>query len=326
MIARVADPSEVAAARRTATDFARASGFDETETGRIAIVATEMATNLLKHASAGDIVVGSFADRDGVGLELLALDKGPGIADLGVALADGYSTAGSPGNGLGAVRRQCDQFAIWSRPGLGTAVVARFQRQAPSGSVALGAIVEPYPGETAVGDGWVFGAAQSGPTLMMVDGSGHGPLAARVAEAATKEFESNPDRECRRLMEDIHRGLAPTRGAAVAIARVDMAQRLVRFVGVGNISGALYSQGALRRMVSHNGTAGHIAPRMQEFTYPWTGSATIILHSDGLSAKWDLDTYPGLATSHPSLIAGVLFRDYRRGRDDASIVVMRVAS
>jgi anti-sigma regulatory factor (Ser/Thr protein kinase) len=325
MIARVADPSEVSAARRAATDLARASGFDETATGRIAIVATEMATNLLKHASAGEIIVGNFADRDGAGLELLALDKGPGIADLGVALADGYSTAGSPGTGLGAVRRQCDQFAIWSRPGLGTAAVARFQRHGPSGSVALGAIVEPYPGETVAGDGWAFGAAASGPTLLMVDGSGHGPLATRAAEAATKAFQGNLDRECKRLMEDIHRGLAPTRGAAVAVARVDMAQRLVRFIGVGNISAALHSQGVVRRMVTHNGTAGHIAPRMQEFTYPWTGNATIILHSDGLSAKWDLDAYPGLATSHPSLIAGVLFRDYRRGRDDASIVVMRVA-
>jgi len=323
MIASIADPSQVSAARRAAADFARASGFDEMATGRIALVATEMATNLLKHAAAGEIVIDNFADRDGTGLELLSLDKGPGIADLGRALADGFSTAGSPGNGLGAVRRQCDQFAIWSRPGLGTAAVARFQRQGPSGSVALGAVVQPCPGEAVCGDGWAFGTPAAGPTLLMVDGSGHGPLAATAANAAAKVFEGNLSGDCSRLMEDIHRALAPTRGAAAAIARIDMAQRLVRFVGVGNIAAALVSQGFVRRMVSHNGTAGHIAPRIREFTYPWSGSATIILHSDGLSAKWDLDAYPGLAASHPSLIAGVLFRDHRRGRDDASIVVMR---
>jgi anti-sigma regulatory factor (Ser/Thr protein kinase) len=325
MIATIADPSQVSAARRAAADFARASGFDESAAGRIALVATEMATNLLKHATAGEIVIDNFADRDGAGLELLSLDKGPGIADLGRALADGFSTAGSSGNGLGAVRRQCDQFAIWSRPGLGTAAVARFQRRGPSGSVALGAIVQPYPGETAVGDGWMFDDIAAGPTLLMVDGSGHGPLAALAVTAARQAFESNPGLDCTRLMEDIHRALAPTRGAAVGLARIDLASRLVRFVGVGNISAALYSQGTLRRMVSHNGTAGHIAPRIREFTYPWGGDATVILHSDGLSAKWDLDAYPGLAASHPSLIAGVLFRDYRRGRDDASIVVMRAA-
>jgi anti-sigma regulatory factor (Ser/Thr protein kinase) len=325
MIATVADPSQVSSARRAATDFARASGFDEAVTGRIALVATEMATNLLKHAATGEIVIGNFSDRDGAGVELLSLDKGPGIADLGRALADGFSTAGSAGNGLGAVRRQCDRFAIWSRPGLGTAAVARFQRDAPSGSVALGAIVQPYPGETATGDGWAFAAPAPGPTLLMVDGSGHGPLAALAVAAATRAFENNLARDCARLMEDMHRALAPTRGAAVGVARVDMAARLVRFVGVGNIAGALCSQGAVRRMISHNGTAGHIAPRIREFTYPWSGDVTVILHSDGLSAKWDLDAYPGLAASHPSLIAGILFRDHRRGRDDASIVVMRAA-
>ena len=325
MIAGIADSSQVSAARRAAADFARASGFDEAATGRIALVATEMATNLLKHAAAGEIVIDNFSDRDGAGVELLSLDKGPGITDLGRALADGFSTAGSPGNGLGAVRRQCDQFAIWSRPGLGTAAVARFHRHGPSGSVALGAIVQPYPGETAAGDGWAFDAAAAAPTLLMVDGSGHGPLAALAVEAATKSFARSQSRECPSLMEDIHRALAPTRGAAVGIARIDMALRLVRFVGVGNITAALYSQGTVRRMISHNGTAGHIAPRIREFTYPWSGDATVILHSDGLSAKWDLDAYPGLAASHPSLIAGVLFRDHRRNRDDASIVVMRAA-
>jgi hypothetical protein len=171
----------------------------------------------------------------------------------------------------------------------------------------------------------MFDDIAAGPTLLMVDGSGHGPLAALAVTAARQAFESNPGLDCTRLMEDIHRALAPTRGAAVGLARIDLASRLVRFVGVGNISAALYSQGTLRRMVSHNGTAGHIAPRIREFTYPWGGDATVILHSDGLSAKWDLDAYPGLAASHPSLIAGVLFRDYRRGRDDASIVVMRAA-
>ena len=325
MIATIADQSQVSSARRAAADLARASGFDEAATGRIALVATEMATNLLKHAEAGEIVIDKFSDRDGAGVELLSLDKGPGIADLGRALADGFSTAGSAGNGLGAVRRQSDQFAIWSRPGLGTAAVARFHRNAACGSVALGAIVQPYPGETAVGDGWAFGAAPAGPTLLMADGSGHGPLAALAVAAATKAFHSNLGRDCTRLMEDIHHALAPTRGAAVGIARIDLAARLVRFVGVGNIAAALHSQGTARRMISHNGTAGHIAPRIREFTYPWSGDATVILHSDGLSGKWNLDAYPGLAASHPSLIAGVLFRDHRRGRDDASIVVMRAA-
>ena len=129
-----------------------------------------------------------------------------------------------------------------------------------------------------------------------------------------------------RLMETIHRALAPTRGAAVAVARVDRSARLVRFSGVGNISAALVSEGATKRMVSLNGTAGHIAPRMREFTYPYSGAPTLILHSDGVSAKWDLAAYPGLASCRPSIIAGLLSRDFRRTNDDALIVVLRVAA
>jgi anti-sigma regulatory factor (Ser/Thr protein kinase) len=324
MIAAIADPSQVAEARRTAVQLAQARGLGEVARGRVALVATEMATNLLKHAGKGEIVIAGFADRDGVGVELLSLDSGPGIADVGRALADGFSTAGSPGTGLGAIRRQADDFAIWSRPGLGMVAMARFRAGAGSGEIRLGAVTEPFPGERVSGDGWDVAIAADGPTLMMADGTGHGSAAALATEAAAKTFKGQVNDEPVRIMDAIHRALAPTRGAAVAIARVDSRHRIVRFVGVGNIAGALVEEGVTRRMVSHNGTAGHIAPRIREFTYPWKGGGVIILHSDGLSTKWDLAEYPGLAASHPSLIAGVLFRDYRRGRDDASVVVMEL--
>jgi hypothetical protein len=121
----------------------------------------------------------------------------------------------------------------------------------------------------------------------------------------------------------MHRALMPTRGAAIAVARIDFVARSVRYVGVGNISGVLISEGTARHMVSNNGTAGHVAPRIREFTYDFKGDPLIIMHSDGLSPKWDLAAYPGLATQHPSLIAGVLLRDFRRGRDDASVVALR---
>ncbi len=323
MITAVADPSQVAEARRTAVNLAQARGLEEASRGRVALVATEMATNLLKHAGRGEIVISGFADRDGVGLELLALDKGPGIADLGRALEDGVSTSGSPGTGLGAMRRQADDFAIWSRPGLGSAVMARFRAGAGSGPMRLGAVVAPFPGETVSGDAWEAAAVPEGPTLMMADGSGHGAPAALAAEAAARAFKGHAHQDPDRLMATIHRALAPTRGAAVAIARVDARRHVVRFVGVGNIAGAVAEGASMRRMVSHNGTAGHVAPRMREFAYPWHGGGTVILHSDGLSAKWDLAAYPGIAAAHPSLIAGVLFRDYRRGRDDATVVVAR---
>jgi anti-sigma regulatory factor (Ser/Thr protein kinase) len=324
----VRDTSEVGEVRRTAAGLARRSGVAEDLVGRLALVATEMATNLLKHGGGGFVVVNRFADVGGSGLELLALDKGPGMADVARCLVDGFSTVGSPGTGLGAVVRNSDRYAIYSRPGLGTAVMARFAtgEAASAGGPEFGAVVDAYPGESDCGDRWVAGNSRSGLTLLLVDGSGHGPLAAHAGETAARVFADNIEKECVPLVEVIHRALAPTRGAALAVARIDAGARLVRFVGVGNVSAVLASGAECRRMASYNGTAGHVAPRIREFTYPFTDRPLVILHSDGLSARWEINAYPGLSASHPSLVAGVLFRDHRRGRDDAAVVAVRGAS
>lgn len=326
MITNIVDPSHVGEARRVAGSFARAAGGDEGQLGRIAIVATEMATNIIKHAGGGGmIVIDRFSDAQGSGVELLAIDKGPGMADLNASLSDGYSTAGSAGTGLGAISRQADHFAVYSRDGVGTAISARFVLAPPataSSAIDLGIVRDTYPGETVCGDGWAFNSAR-GPTLLVVDGSGHGPLAALAAEGATTIFAEHAGEDCVSLVERAHRRLAPTRGAALAVARIDSAQQVVRFVGVGNISGALMNGLETRQLVSHNGTVGHVAPRIREFTYPFAGTPTVIMHSDGLSNRWRIADYPGLAACHPSLIAAMLFRDFRRSRDDATIAVMR---
>ena len=330
MLIAIDDQTQIAAARRRAEALARELTLDGSRAGRVALVATEMASNILKHATHGHLQLTRFADGTGSGIELLAMDKGPGIADVARSLEDGYSTAGTPGTGLGAIRRQADIFDIYSRPDAGTVVMARVL--AHEGSVGasadceLGITLVPYPGEVECGDSWAFGLKSGAPSLFAVDGSGHGPHAALAARSAVEAFEKSDQMDSVRVMETIHRALAPTRGAAIAIARLDRAEKLVRFSGVGNISAALFSDGTTKRMVSLNGTAGHVAPRVREFTYPYSGAATILLHSDGVSAKWDLGAYPGLAASRPSIIAGVLNRDFRRTNDDALIAVLRVAA
>lgn len=328
IINSVRDASEVGEARRSIAGLARHGGFGSEIEARIALVATELATNTLKHGGGGVLAADRFADAHGSGIEVLALDKGPGMIDVTRCLADGFSTAGSPGTGLGSIVRNSDHYAIYSRPGFGTAVMARFvaddagQPRHPE----IGAVVDTYPGESFCGDRWAFGLGPLGATLLLVDGSGHGPHAARAADTAARVFTDNIDKECVPLVEAIHRALAPTRGAALAVARIDAGARLVRFVGVGNIGALLASDGEARRMASYNGTAGHVAPRIREFTYPFTIKPLVVLHSDGLSARWEIDTYPGLVASHPSLVAGLLFRDHRRVRDDAAVVAMRAAS
>src|SRR5262249_41951060 len=151
-------------------------------------------------------------------------------------------------------------FAFYSRPGLGTVVMVRLHgasRPAPAvpqgPAVVLGAAAAPLTGETVSGDDWAFAAASPGPTLMSVDGSGHGSYANAAALTAVTAFQSNAEKECPRLVELIHLALKPTRGGALAVARLDPTSGVVRFVGVGNIVAVLLSEGRQQRMVSHNG-------------------------------------------------------------------------
>jgi anti-sigma regulatory factor (Ser/Thr protein kinase) len=322
----VSDRSQVAEARRRISDEAAKIGVPQDRIGQTDIVVTELATNLLKHGGGGFIHARPYDDAGGSGLEVLAMDGGKGMADVGRCMEDGYSTAGSPGTGLGAIKRLTDDMRTYSRAGLGTAIMARIRQRPGSGrGMLVGAVLAPYPGEQVCGDNWSFRQTPGGPTLLLADGAGHGVEAARAPEAASQTFAANAHRTCEEIVDALHRALAPTRGAAVAVARVDMAARTVRFVGVGNISGILVHSNGTRHMVSHNGTAGHVAPRIREFTYEFDADPLVILHSDGLATRWDIASYPGLTVQHPSLVAGVLLRDHRRGRDDASVVAMRAA-
>lgn len=329
----VADRSQVAEARRAAVSQANALGFGEGDAGRVAIVVTELATNLLKHGGGGVLLTGSFDDETGSGVECLALDRGAGMEDVAASMRDGHSTSGSPGTGLGAVGRGATVMEVYSRPGGGTAILARVtqgeHRSTQSALPAYGAVAVPLAGEAVSGDAWCHGAWTAGQgggwAAMMADGLGHGPSAAEAAHAAVRCFNGQEGVPPADMLAEMHGTLRPTRGAAVSIARVDPQAAQVVFAGIGNVAGALFGpDGLVRRMVSNNGTVGHIAKHMREFVYPIAGATLLVLASDGLLTNWRLDGYPGLLRYHPTLIAGVLYRDFNRGRDDVSILVCRL--
>jgi anti-sigma regulatory factor (Ser/Thr protein kinase) len=320
----VTESSQVASARRAAVAAANAAGLDETEAGRAAIIATELATNLIKHGGGGELVIQRFRDESGSGFQCIALDKGRGMADLNACLRDGYSTTGSAGSGLGAVQRLSDAFDVFSRPGNGTAVLSRLlpghQPAAPRKPPSWGGVCLPVKGEQECGDSWAIKQYGNTITILVADGLGHGPIAAEAAGAAVASFELNHQRPVEDIMNRLHDALRSTRGAAVAIARIDLAGKFVDYVGVGNIAGTLISGGTVRKMVSHNGTAGHVARKIQKFRYEYTGTPLVLMHSDGLQTSWGLDKYPGLMTRHPALMSAVLYRDFARGRDDVTVV------
>lgn len=326
LITSIADASDAGKARRVAVDCATSIGMNETDSGKIAIAVTEMATNLVKHARDGKILIESVGNNGSRGLRVLALDKGPGIHNISAALEDGFSTYGSCGNGLGAVKRLATLFDVYSVPGLGTCIVVEFWPQKKSNLAhcfSLGVVSQAVRGEEVSGDGWGTRVTADHSFFMVVDGLGHGTFASEAAREAERVLAACPATSAASILRDCHDALKKTRGAAAAIADISRDKRTLSYAGVGNISATVIDGRSRRGIASHNGTLGHQMHKLQEFTVPWNEDSILIMHSDGLGSKWDLNSYPGLASRHPSIIAAMLYRDFQRERDDVTVMAAK---
>jgi anti-sigma regulatory factor (Ser/Thr protein kinase) len=323
----VTHASDVAAARRAGQKLADSLGFDDVKAGRLAIVITEAATNILKHAGEGTVTI--MRTQSGVdmpGVDVVAVDNGPGIGDLEFSLRDGVSTAGTAGTGLGALRRQADEFDVWTRHGRGAAFFMRIWKGTPPPEpcgMEVGALCTPLAGEEACGDGWAVSCNRDGATLLGADGLGHGPEAAKAAAGAIQALEKRPAAAPGDVLHTAHDLLRITRGAALSVARIDYRGDDLRFAGIGNVNALVVDGAARRSLVSHNGIVGHNMRKVQEFTAPFPPGALCVLTSDGIQTQWDLGDYPGLHARAPALVAAILMRDFIRRRDDAMVLVAR---
>jgi len=326
----VVEASQPSAARYSAQDAAAAAGFGSEDEHRAGIIATELATNLVKHATGGEMLVRGASSGSDKQIEVIAIDRGPGIAEIGRALFDGYSTSGSPGTGLGAVQRMADEFDIFSQPGRGTIVLARVRakraRRPPAKRLTLAGVSVAKAGEEVCGDAWLVHDRHDRALVVVADGLGHGLQANEASLAAVAAIDPRKDGNLVDHLQTMHGKLRHTRGAAAAIAEICVNPGLVKYAGVGNISGLIHRPGVTRRTVSLNGTLGHEARAFREYSYSWEHDAVFVMYSDGLGSHWSLDDYPGLWLRHPALIAAVLYRDFSRQRDDVTVVVGREAA
>ncbi|HEV8445639.1 MAG TPA: ATP-binding protein [Gemmatimonadaceae bacterium] len=334
----VEDSSQVGEARRTAAALAGEASLGDELSGRLALIVVEAATNIVRHgqpvdgAEAGGVVLRLLSEDGRTGVEMLAFDRGRGIADVGAAMQDGYSTGGTRGGGLGAIARLSSRFDMVSAPGAGTIVLSQiwtspaspFPRRAADPLLEIGAICLPVRGERSNGDAWVMAMTPEGTTqILIADGLGHGQFAEEASSSAVRSFVEPGAASLTDALGRIHAALRTTRGAAVSGARFDPARGQIEFGGIGNVAGCIVADRGIRSMVSHNGTAGASARRIATFSYEWPENSVAVMHSDGLASHWKLDRFPGLSRRHPSVIAGVLYRDWARGRDDVTVVVCR---
>lgn len=323
------EASRVGEARRHCAQLAQALEWGEVQAGRLAIVVTELGANLTRHAQRGRLLIAARPhDRF---VEIVSIDEGPGIADLPRSLSDGFSTGGTPGTGLGAVRRLSHEFDIHSsRPG-GTVCVARigpqpresYRWKPPGTAPLLGAVCLPAPGETVSGDAWALARDDSRVRLLVADGLGHGPEAAKAAQAALDAFALAPLEPLRQQVERMHEKLRTTRGAAIGLFDMAPSTEAMRCAGAGNIVGRVLSGISDKSLATQHGTAGVQIRRPDETAAQWVEHGLVIVHSDGINTRWSGADLMPLLQRDPTLAAAVLLRDHTRQRDDATVVVLR---
>ncbi len=369
---------ELSGARGAAAALARRMGLDEQRAGQVALAVSEAATNLSRHAVDGAILLRAVRGSEQAGVELVAVDSGPGMSNVPDAMLDGSSSAGTLGIGLGAVARLADVFDIHSLPGRGTVLAARFWPRSSAEQAAGGrarstepvvdGLTRPISGEQQCGDAWAarlddgrpasdagtpvevprvqrpgavdwasltatrpastgWPAPQPGEgtavLVMLCDGLGHGPLAARAAEAAVRAFRDSRSTMPEQAIQEVHQALRGTRGAAVAVARIEPQTRRLLFCGVGNIAATLIGPDSRVGLMSHPGIVGHQMRSMRTFEQPLSPGSALVMHTDGLTERWSPSALPGLLLHSPVVMAGQLLREAGIRHDDAGVVVAK---
>lgn len=349
----VHDSTRMHDARVAAQSASALAGLGRARADDAALVATELATNLLKHAHGGQLLVEAVAAPSGrsgdLMVQIAAVDHGPGMADVPAALGDGFSTAGSLGAGLGTCRRLADDFDLHSVPGRGTVALARIgagprtragREAAPDGArpdgagesgdvppVRVGGVNVPFRGAEYSGDAWTCVWADGRLTLMLADGLGHGPEASRASTAAVAEVRRSGHLSPAGLLRRLDDALRGTRGAAVAVAQLDVRAGRLRFAGIGNVGARLREGGSWRHLLSKPGIVGvHRPTTLPESEAPWGADRLLVLHSDGLPSRWAPPADPRLLSADPALTAAVTVRDAgssaRPVRDDTAVAVL----
>jgi anti-sigma regulatory factor (Ser/Thr protein kinase) len=342
----IKEEAQVGAARRGVRRFAARRGFSEDQLSELDIVVQEIGTNAVRYATSGGCLHWSKTLGKEPGLELFYFDKGPGVYDLERALRDGVSSGGSLGTGFGAMRRLLDEFDVYStvkgttrrltnarRTTYGTALLGRKWVEPPMTEEQrerarrvtrrVGSWSRPRPGEETNGDAWFIKEHDGETLLAVVDGLGHGRGAGEAARAALDTLERWEGEPLDELILATHDALRATRGAVMGAVVLDPARGAFNYAGVGNVEVRVLGADEPARPIPANGTLGARLSQVRVWPHRWQEGTTLVIASDGISATWDVNAYPGLVNRSPQLLAGILLRDFARSSDDATVLVYR---
>lgn len=330
-------PGDVSLCRRRAAHLATGMGFSAVHVGELAILVSELAENVVRHGGGrGQVSMAEITGEPGRGIEIICTDSGPGF-DERTAFADGFSTSGTLGIGLGAVARLADWCEVRPPPGgTGAMIVAR--KWLPPHEPAAGALPEaitaarfdvgarsrPYPGYKVNGDAYVVRFARAeGALAAVIDGLGHGVEAHEAAQAACDLIEARAQPDLPTLFQALDQRLRRTRGAVVGAAYIDLQAAKLTFLGVGNIEAVLWGPQGAQQLVCTGGIVGHQMRTLHPFVHPWSPESLLLLCSDGIRSAWRAELDPALLSSNPDVLASVIIGGYARETDDATVLGIR---
>ena len=320
--------------KRDITKLAEGWGFSEADVGKVNIVVAELLSNLVKFSAHGGELLVRPIGKPVHTVEIVCMDKGPGMSEPLRMQEDGVSTYGSLGEGLGAIKRQSSLFDLYSLPNFGTVILVHISKSSAKTNttperVEVGYVMVPKPHETVCGDGLSIISNNNRTNILALDGLGHGVSANEASAQAIAAFEENINLDPANRLRAIHTAIKRSRGAVGFTARIN--DGIIEYCGIGNIAGKLYSQevsalaGAqYKNIISYNGILGHNIPTtLNNQRLDWVRNKILILNSDGLKTRWELSKYPGLLRHHPTTIAAVLYLDHSRHSDDTLVVVCK---
>lgn len=324
---RVSSPPELRHAEDCARRVAGELGFSARDCDDIALAVAELASNLLKHAAGGELRFEPMQSAGRTGLRVESLDCGPGIADFERALRDGYSSVGSLGTGLGTVNRLMDDLEYHALPAGGSRIVCsrwlRTETHRRARQLEIGVASRAYRQGLENGDAFVSREWGSGALVGVIDGLGHGQFAHRAAQVARQYIDQHYDLPLEAVFRGVGRTCQATRGVVMALALFDHDRKRFTCASIGNIELRVHGSAAPIRFIARRGVVGQQAPVPVAEEYPWEEGMTLVMHSDGVRARWSWSDFPTLWRERPSQIAQRLLCALGREDDDATVLVVR---
>ncbi|WP_378954468.1 ATP-binding protein [Pelosinus sp. sgz500959] len=320
---RVQGDYDVGTARRQITEFSLPVSFSDLELAQLAIIITEMATNLVRHTIHGGVIQCEMMP-DHQGLVLEAIDDGPGIASDISALSDGVSTqGGSMGGGLGAIQRLSDSFNLTTND-IGTKVrITKLAQEKENPRLTVGVCSRPYPGFDVNGDGFYVCSGGVRSVIAVYDALGHGKEAYDTATLMYKCLQELHGLELSDIVNIAHKRLLYSRGVALWLGAVYHNDNRLSYISLGNVEARLITNNHSQTLLNQNGTVGGHMPKHKINEISWMPGSVLSLATDGISSRWQVEDYPEIVGNNSNRVCQRLLKEWGRNTDDATIMIVR---